>query len=137
MSSKGNPMVPLLCLSSGAVIMIFQVPFLQFIEFVYSIQVVEFVSVDFTFVNESLTESLIFQIPYYSKLASKPGMALRKVCVRDSGALVVRRFAYAKSVAYAIRAVLEKSSRVRKSRTQNRIAYVNRVRKSHLVRFEK
>ena len=33
-----------------------------------------------------------------------PGMALRKVCVLDSGALVVRRFAYANSCAYAIRA---------------------------------
>ena len=69
-------------------------------------------------------------------------MALRKVCVRDSGALVVRRFAYAKSVAYAIPAVLEKSSRLRKSCTQityanrirksrTQIAYANRVRKSH------
>ena len=56
------------------------------------------------------------------------GMALRKVCVRDFGALVVRRFAYAKSFAYAIRVASKnrvayaksrhaKSRRVRKSRT--------------------
>ena len=61
-------------------------------------------------------------------LICEAGMALRKVCVRDFGALVVRRFAYAKSFAYAIRAGAKnrvayaksrhaKSRRVRKSRT--------------------
>ena len=55
------------------------------------------------------------------------GMALRKVCVLDSGALVVRRFTYANSFAYAIRAGAKNRVRVRKSRTQNRIAYANRT----------
>ena len=57
-------------------------------------------------------------------------MALRKVCVRDFGALVVRRFAYAKSFAYAIRVASKNRVAYAKSRTQNRVAYANRVRKS-------
>ena len=58
------------------------------------------------------------------------GMALRKLCVRDLGELVVRRFAYAKSFAYAIRVALKNRVAYAKSRTQNRVAYANRVRKS-------
>ena len=58
------------------------------------------------------------------------GMALRKSRVRDFGGLVVRRFAYAKPVCVRDSRWREKSRRVRKSRTQNRVAYANRVRKS-------
>ena len=56
-------------------------------------------------------------------------MALRKVCVRDFGALVVRRFAYAKTGCVRDSRRREKSRRVRKSRTQNRAGAKNRVRK--------
>ena len=61
---------------------------------------------------------------------SSSGMALRKSRVRDFGGLVVRRFAYAKPVCVRDSRWREKSRRVRKSRTQNRVAYANRVRKS-------
>ena len=47
-------------------------------------------------------------------------MALRKVCVRDFGALVVRRFAYAKT------GCVRDSRRREKSRSRTQIAYANR-----------
>ena len=54
----------------------------------------------------------------------KAGMALRKVCVRDFGALVVRRFAYAKTGCVRDSRRREKSRRVRKIAQERKIVYV-------------